>query len=82
MLITGYGGTPVLAIHATLLLLALALGSLILRRTPSPAYAFALVWALFGITVANLDPLRPMMIALAVIGAALLIWPLLRRIRR
>lgn len=82
VLITGYGGTPVLAIHATLLLLALALGSLILRRTPSPAYAFALVWALFGITVANLDPLRPMMIALAVIGAALLIWPLLRRIRR
>lgn len=79
ILLTGYGATPVLPIHAAILLLALALASLIQRRQPGPAYACAVIWALVGIAVANTDPLRPIMIALPLIGIALLGWPLLRR---
>lgn len=79
VLATGYGATPVLMIHAAFLLLGLALASLVLRKRPEPAYAAPIIWALFGILIANTDPLRPLMIALPVIGAALLAWPLLRR---
>lgn len=78
ILATGYGATPVLPIHAAFLLLALALASLILRRLITTGYAAAVIWALIGIAIANLDPLRPVMIALALIGAAILTVPVLR----
>lgn len=79
ILATGYGATPVLTIHAAFLLLGLALASLVLRRLPSPGYAAAVIWALSGILVANLDPVRPLMIALPLVGAVLLALPVLRR---
>jgi len=79
VLLTGYGATPVLTIHAAFLLLGLAIASLVLRRLPSPAYAIAVIWALAGILVANTDPLRPLMIALPLIGAILLATPLVLR---
>lgn len=79
VLATGYGATPVLPVHAALLLLALALASLVLRRLPEPGYAAAVAWALFGIAMSNLSPAQPVMIALALIGIALLAWPVLRR---
>ena len=79
VLATGYGATPVLTVHAGFLLLALALASLVLRRKVTPAYAIAVVWALLGIIVANTDPLRPLMVALALIGMVLLIIPVMKR---
>jgi hypothetical protein len=77
ILATGNGATPVLTVHAGFLLLALALASLVLRRLPTPAYAITVVWALIGIAVANTDPMRPLMLALAVIGMVLLIIPVM-----
>ena len=79
ILLTGNGATPVLPIHAAFLLLALALASLVQRRIKAPAYTIAVLWALIGVAVANTDPLRPVMIALPLIGLALLGWPLIKR---
>lgn len=81
VLATGYGATPVLTVHAGFLLLALALASLVLRRMTTPAYAIAVVWALLGIVMANADPMRPLMFALALIGIVLLIIPAVKRAR-
>lgn len=72
VLATGYGATPVLTIHAAFLIGALALASIVLRILPEITYLLVLVWALIGIVVSNLAPAEPLMIALPVIGVALL----------
>ncbi|OWU82974.1 seryl-tRNA synthetase [Oceanicola sp. 22II-s10i] len=57
ILATGYGATPVIPIHAALVLLALAIGLTTLRLRPaSHGYAAALIWALAGIAASNLTP--------------------------
>lgn len=81
VLVTGYGATPAMTIHAGFLLLALALASLVVRRLPSPAYGAAVIWALVGIVASNLDPAQPLMIVLPLIGIALLAVPLAMRLR-
>lgn len=76
ILLTGYGATPVLPIHAAFVLLALAIATMVMRRVVAPTYALGVIWALMGIIVANLDPTRPVMVAIAGIGIALLVIPL------
>ncbi len=80
VLVTGYGATPVLTIHAAFLLLALALASLVLRRLPSPAYAAAVIWALIGILASNISTGTPLMIVLPLIGIVLLAVPVARNL--
>lgn len=75
ILMTGYGATPVLPIHAVFVILALALATLVLRRINAPAYALVLIWALVGIIVANLGTGRAVMIALPSVGILLLAIP-------
>ena len=79
VLATGYGATPVLAVHAVFLLLALGLAIAVLRRRPDPAFGAVVIWALVGIAVANLDPARPLMLILCAAGAGLVALSALRR---
>ncbi|EAQ01169.1 hypothetical protein OB2597_03734 [Pseudooceanicola batsensis HTCC2597] len=82
LLATGYGIEPVVTTHAGFLLLALALASMVLRLTGEPVYVLAILWALAGIAVANLEPLVTIMVLLPVVGAILLAIPVLARMRR
>lgn len=82
ILVTGYGSAPVVPIHAAFVLLALSLAFFIRRQTRAPAFSLAVIWALFGITVANLDPLRPVMLIVALAGIVLLGVPAWKRFKR
>jgi len=75
ILLTGYGATPVLPIHALFVIVALGLATLVLRRINAPSYALAVIWALAGIIAANLGADRVLMIALPAIGILLLAVP-------
>ncbi|WP_407493540.1 hypothetical protein [Pseudooceanicola sp. MF1-13] len=75
ILLTGYGATPVLPIHAMFVIVALGLSTLILRRINAPSYALAVIWALAGIIAANLGADRVLMIILSAVGILLLAVP-------
>ncbi|MGC0225102.1 hypothetical protein [Pseudooceanicola nitratireducens] len=81
VLLTGYGATPVLPIHAALLIVALALASTVLRILPAPEYLIPVAWALIGVIAANMDTGRPLMIALPTLGIILLAVPVILRHR-
>lgn len=82
IVLTGYGATPVIMIHAAVLILGLGLAWVVLRLRPEPAYTAAVIWALVGIILSNLSPAQPVMIALPLIGIALVALIGLRGYRR
>ena len=67
----GWMGQTPAALLALLVALALALA--VQRARPdTPEYSAAVVWALVGVVVSNLDPVNPMVLALAGVGGLLL----------
>lgn len=75
LVLGGYGWMG--AQGAAALMLALALGLALAvqwRRRDAPAYTLAVIWALVGVIVANLDPPNTAILTIAGPGAALLAW--------
>lgn len=71
LMLAGHGvmGAQTAALAA--LALALALASMVLMAQPgAPEYGLAVIWALVGIAVANLDPLNAPVLGLALAGIA------------
>ena len=73
LVLAGYGwlgGTT-----AALLCIALALGIAVtvqIARADTPEYSLAVIWALLGIIVSNIDPLNVPVLGLAAVGIAVL----------
>lgn len=71
LVLAGYGVTSELVAALICLVLALVIGSTILTaRRDALTYAVALIWALVGVVVANLDPMNAPVLGLAVAGIA------------
>ena len=82
LVLAGYGVTSQIVAAYAGLGLALAIAARIQRLRPdSLAYPAAVIWALVGVIVANLTPLTPGVLALAVAGIAYLAVMMLRRAR-
>ena len=63
--------------------LALALGLAVQAMRPdTPAYPAAVIWALVGVLISNLDPLNWSVSALAILGIGLLGWRMIVNMRQ
>lgn len=82
LLLAGYGyvSAQVAAYIGIGLALALGLAVQAMRRD-APAYPFAVIWALVGVFVSNLDPLNLPVLALVAVGIALLGWRMIVNMR-
>ncbi|MDT8854678.1 tryptophan-rich sensory protein [Paracoccaceae bacterium Fryx2] len=83
LVVAGHGlmSSQTAALLALALALAVALAVSLLRRD-TPAYGVAVIWALVGVIVSNLQPVNGTVIALCVLGIAILSWFTLRSLRR
>lgn len=69
LMLAGYGWLGGTAAALVCILLALAIAVTVQRARPdSPEYSAAVIWALIGVVVTNLDPLNWLVLGLAGIG--------------
>lgn len=76
----GYVSAQVAAYIGIALALALGLAVQAMRRD-APAYPVAVIWALVGVFVSNLDPVNVPVLVLVAIGIALLGWRMIVNLR-
>ena len=82
LVLGGYGWMGEQAAAALMIALALILAPAVQWwRRDEPLYAVAVIWALIGVMVANLDPLNAPILTIAGPGAALLAWVAARGLR-
>lgn len=75
LVLGGYGVVGVVPAALVAICLALALAVGVVRFRPdAPLYPVGVVWALTGVMVSNLDPMQPAIIALAGLGASVIVW--------
>lgn len=83
LVLAGWGWMAQTPAALLALVLALALALAVQRARPdTPEYSAAVIWALVAVVVTNLDPVNPMVLALAGVGALLLAANALRLARK
>lgn len=83
LLLAGYGYVTAQIAAYLGIGLALALGLAVQAMRPdTPAYPAAVIWALVGVLISNLDPLNWSVSALAILGIGLLGWRMIVNMRQ